>query len=105
MKVLILNNLDIVRVKEMKEMIITANCDGKSRSLTVPEWSRLLNVSTHKLYNRKTIGLSDQETIDSRYKKDRKKTKTSEEYLAEKYREFNFSHGIVEIWRQKNGIR
>jgi hypothetical protein len=90
----------------MKEMmIITANSNGKRRSLTVPEWSRLLNVSTHKLYNRKTIGLSDQETVDGRYKKDREKIKISEEYLAEKYREFNFSHGVVELWRQKNGIR
>lgn len=90
-------------MKEMK--IITATYDGKLRSLTVPEWSLLLNVPTRKIYNRKTIGLSDQDTIDGRYRKDKKKTKTSEAYLAEKYREFNFSHGIVEIWRQKNGIR
>ena len=90
-------------MKEMK--IITANYDGKSRSLTVPEWSRLLNVSAHKIYNRKTIGLSDQETVDGRYKRDRKKIKISEAYLAEKYREFNFSHGVIELWRQKNGIR
>jgi hypothetical protein len=90
-------------MKEMK--IITATYGGKLRSLTVPEWSQLLNVSTRKIYNRKTIGLSDQEAVDGQYKKDRKKIKVNEEYLAEKYREFNFSHGVVELWRQKNGIR
>lgn len=85
--------------------IITANHDGKLRSLTIPEWSRLLEVTPKILYNRKTIGLSDQDAVDGRYKKDKKKVTISEEELAEKYREFNFSHGIVELWRQKNGIR
>jgi len=90
-------------MKELK--IITATYDGKLRSLTIPEWSKVLGVSTKKIYNRKTIGLSDQDTVDGRYKRDKKKTKISDEELAEMYREFNFSHGIVELWRQKNGIR
>lgn len=85
--------------------IITATYNGKMRSLTIPEWSYILGVSKKKIYNRKTIGLSDQDAIDGRYRKDKKKTKISEDELAEKYREFNFSHGIVELWRQKNGIR
>ncbi len=90
----------------MRELnVITAIHNGRLRSLTISEWSRILRVSTKKIYNRKTIGLSDQDTIDGRYKKDRPKAGISEEELAEKYREFNFSHGIVELWRQRNGIR
>jgi hypothetical protein len=90
-------------MRELK--IITATHDGILKSLTVPEWSPILDVSKKELYNRKTIGLSDQDTVDGVYKKDRKRTKINEEELAEKYREFNFSHGIVKLWRQKNGIR
>lgn len=88
-----------------KLKIITATYDGKLRSLTIPEWSYILDISTKKMYNRKTIGLSDQDAVDGRYKKDKEKIKISEEELAEKYREFNFSHGIIELWRQKDGIR
>lgn len=90
-------------MRELK--IIIAKHNDRWKSLTIQEWSNLLNVSTKKLYNRKTIGLSDQDTVDGRYKKDKTKIKITEEELAEKYREFNFSHGIVELWRQKNGIR
>lgn len=90
-------------MRELK--IITANYNGRLRSLTVPEWSYLLGISTKVMYNRKTIGLSDQDAIDGRYKKDKTKKKISKEELSKRYREFNFSHGIVELGRQKDGIR
>ena len=90
-------------MRELK--IITAVYEEKVRALTIPEWALILGISRKKIYNRKTIGLSDQDAVDGRYRKDKKKPKVSEEELAEKYREFNFSHGIVELWRQKNGIR
>ena len=85
--------------------IITAKYDGKLRSLTVSEWAEILGITTKKLYNRKTIGLSDQETIDGKYKSKKEKIKISDKEISMKYKQFNFSSGIINIWRQRNGIR
>lgn len=90
----------------MKELnIITAKYEGRLRSLTVSQWASILNIPTKKLYNRKTIGLSDQDAIDGRYKRYQEKTKISDDQLSAMYQAFNFSHGVVNFWRQKNGIR
>ena len=85
--------------------VITADYEGKKRSLTVAEWAEVLGITKKLLYNRKTMGLSDQDTVDGRYKSKKKKIKVSERDLSVKYDQFNFSHGIMNIWRQKNGIR
>ena len=88
-----------------KLKIITAKYEGKLRSLTILEWADVLGITTKKLYNRKMIGLSDQDAIDGRYKSKEEKIKISEKEISMKYVQFNFSHGIVNIWRQKNAIR
>lgn len=85
--------------------IITAKYDGELRSLSISEWAEILEVPTKKLYNRKTMGLSDQDAIDGKYKSKREKIKISDKEVSMKYKQFNFSSGIINIWRQKNGIR
>ena len=84
--------------------IITAKYEGELRSLTVPQWSELLNKSTKHLYGRKNKGLSDQEVIEGVYLPMNKKViVTIDSELSEHYQAFNFNNAISE-WRKNNGI-
>lgn len=81
-------------------MLITAMHNGELRTLSVPQWSELLNVSKKHLWNRKRYGYSDQETIQGDFFELKKKKKIPEEELAGYYKQFNFNMGIYNGLRQ-----
>lgn len=87
--------------------IITERYNGKTLSLSITEWSKLLNVPKKTLYGRRKQGKRGAGFVCRKYtpKSELEEMSMKDLYLAQCYRDFNFSHGIINLWRQKNGIR
>lgn len=92
----------------MKELtLITERYKGKTLTLTIAQWSKLLKVPKKTLYGRRSRGKKGSDFIFGNYViniAQRKKTER-QSYIADCYEKFNFSHGIINLERQKNGIR
>jgi len=89
-------------MREMK--VLTSEYRGKMRVLTIPQWAAILKLPTKKIYNRKTMGLSDQEAIDGRHVRKKIKAETKKEEIARMYRIFNFNLDDVSTRRQRDGV-
>jgi len=90
----------------MSEMIlITAMHEGKLRCLTVPDWAKLLNVTSKHLYQRRRNYKDDQEVISGNYICKENRILISPEELDKYYQEFNYSQDLTRLWRQKNAVR
>jgi len=87
--------------------LITARHEGVKKTLTVAEWSQLLGVPRKTLYARLQKGKVENDFlkgIDSKNKTISQQENT-DDFLNQYYSDFNYSHGIINMWRQKNGIR
>jgi len=96
------------RERAMKKLqLITAKYQGELRTLTISQWAELLQVSKKTLYGRHGGGKTGDDFIYGLRAKTikREKQKMKELYIKQCYQDFNFSHGIINLWRQKNGIR
>ena len=92
----------------MKELTTTTEqYNGKRLTLTIAQWSELLKVPKKTLYGRRKRGKKGEEFTKGKQKTSavQGNKEEREKYITKCYRAFNFSHGIVNCWRQKNGIR
>lgn len=92
----------------MRELtLITEQYYGKTLTLTVSQWSKLLNVPKKTLYGRRSRGKKgDDFLFGSDIISAAHKNKIEKEFrISEGYKKFNYSYGIINTWRQKNGIR